>query len=178
MAKRLFIALELPESCRETLVALDPHIRGLRWLPLDQLHMTMSFIAQVNATADEKLRDALGEVRVAAFFLPIQGVGIFGGSRPSVVWAGAGKGHPHLFALHKYIQDAALHAGLEPDLKSFHPHITLGRANGVSRATLLPFLRRHAETEFGLWKVTGFAMFSSVLSPEGPKHTAEMRWAF
>lgn len=178
MAKRLFIALELPESCRKTLVALDPHIRGLRWLPLDQLHMTLSFIAQVNATADEKLREALGVVRVAAFFLPIQGVGIFGGSRPSVVWAGAGKGHPHLFAFHKYIQDAVLHAGLEPDLKPFHPHITLGRANGVSRATLLPFLRRHAETEFGLWKVTGFAMFSSVLSPEGPKYTAEMRWAF
>ncbi|MGA7392560.1 MAG: RNA 2',3'-cyclic phosphodiesterase [Terrimicrobiaceae bacterium] len=178
MAKRLFIALELPESCRETLVALDPHIRGLRWLPLDQLHMTLSFIAQVNATADEKLREALGVVRVAAFFLPIQGVGIFGGSRPSVVWAGAGKGHPHLFAFHKYIQDAVLHAGLEPDLKPFHPHITLGRANGVSRATLLPVLRRHAETEFGLWKVTGFAMFSSVLSPEGPKYTAEMRWAF
>jgi RNA 2',3'-cyclic 3'-phosphodiesterase len=178
MAKRLFIALEMPESCRETLVALDPHIRGLRWLPLDQLHMTISFIGQVDARAEERLREALGEVRVAPFFLPIRGVGTFGGSRPSVVWAGVGKGHPHLFALHKHIQDAVLRAGLEPDLKPFHPHITLGRANSISRAMLLPFLRRHAETEFGLWKVTGFVMFSSVLSPEGPKHTAEMRWAF
>jgi 2'-5' RNA ligase len=178
MAKRLFIALEMPESCRETLVALDPHIRGLRWLPLDQLHMTISFIAHVSASAEEQLRDALGGVRVAAFFLPIAGVGIFGGSRPTVVWVGVGKGHPHLFALHKHIQDAVLHAGLEPDLKPFHPHITLGRANGVSRAMLQPFLRRYAEEEFGLWKVTGFALFSSALSQEGPKYAAEMRWTF
>jgi 2'-5' RNA ligase len=177
MAKRLFVALELPESCREALAALDPHIRGLRWLPTEQLHMTMSFIGHVDATAEEKLRNALGEVRVAAFFLPIQGVGAFGGSRPSVVWAGVGKGHPHLFALHKHIQDAVMHAGLEPDLKAFHPHITLGRASGVSRAMLLPFLRRHAKTEFGLWKVTGFATLSSALSHEGPNYTIEMRWA-
>ncbi|HEY5707370.1 MAG TPA: RNA 2',3'-cyclic phosphodiesterase [Terrimicrobiaceae bacterium] len=178
MAKRLFIALELPERCRQTLTNLDPHLKGLRWLPAEQLHVTMSFMGQVHSTQEESLRDALGEVRVPAFFLPILGVGTFGKPRPTVVWAGLGKAHPHLFALHKHIQDAVLHAGLEPDLKPFHPHITLGRANGVSSAVLQPFLRRYANTEFDLWKVTGFAMFSSVLSPEGPIHTVEMRRAF
>jgi hypothetical protein len=39
-------------------------------------------------------------------------------------------------------------------------------------------LRRNAEAEFGLWKVTGFAMFSSVLSSEGAIHTLEMRREF
>jgi RNA 2',3'-cyclic 3'-phosphodiesterase len=71
-----------------------------------------------------------------------------------------------------------LRAGLEPNLKPFHPHITLGRANGVSGATLLPFLRKNAATEFGLWKVAGFALFSSILSRSGPIHTVEMRTAF
>jgi 2'-5' RNA ligase len=178
MAKRLFIALELPESCRETLLALDPHVKGLRWLLREQLHVTMSFIGHVNSIQEEPLREALADVRVPQFFLPIQGVGTFGGARPTVVWAGLGKAHPHLFALHKHLQDAVLQAGLEPDLKPFHPHITLGRANGVSGATLLPFLRRNAQAEFGLWKVTGFAMFSSVLSSEGAIHTVEMRREF
>lgn len=178
MAKRLFVALELPESCRNILADLNPHVKGLEWLPAEQLHVTISFIGPVKATQEERLRDALGEVRLPAFFLPIQGVGTFGGAHPRVVWAGLGKGHPHLFALHKRVQDAVLHAGLEPDLKPFHPHITLGRATGVSSATLLPFLRRNAEMELGLWKVTGFAMFSSVLSPEGARYTIEMRREF
>jgi RNA 2',3'-cyclic 3'-phosphodiesterase len=178
MAKRLFIALELPESCRKILVALNPHVNGLRWLPEEQLHATMSFIGRVSSAQEERLRETLARVRVPVFFLPIRGVGTFGGARPTTVWAGVGRGHPHLFALHKRIQDAVLQAGLEPDLKPFHPHITLGRANGVSGGTLLPFLRRNADVEFGLWKVTGFAMFSSILTTAGPIHTLEMRREF
>ena len=57
-------------------------------------------------------------------------------------------------------------------------HITIGRAKNVSRATLLPFLCRHGETEFDLWKVTGFALFSSLLSEAGAIHEVEMRCEF
>ena len=178
MPKRLFIGLELTESCQQVLAELDPRVKGLRWLPAEQMHLTMSFLGNVADEEEAHLREALGGVQVPAFFLPIQGVGIFGGERPTVVWAGVGKGHPHLFALHKHVQDALLHAGLEPDLRPFHPHITMGRAAGVSRAALLPFLRKHAEAELGLWKVTGFALFSSVLSPDGTKHSVEMHWEF
>jgi 2'-5' RNA ligase len=121
----------------------------------------------------------LREVRVPPFFLPLCGVGVFNArGRPSVVWAGVGKGHPHLFALHQRIQDAVLHAGLEPDLKPFHPHITIGRTKGISRQALQPFMRRHAETNFGMFDVTGFELYSSVLTPEGAIHQVEMRQEF
>jgi RNA 2',3'-cyclic 3'-phosphodiesterase len=178
MEKRLFIALELPESCRAVLAALDPKIKGLRWISSEQLHATMSFLDRVTQEEEEKLQEALAIVRVPPFFLPIQGVGTFGGSKPTVLWAGLGKAHPHLFALHKHIQDAVLKLGLEPDLRPFHAHITLGRLNGASSALLKPFLRCNAETEFGLWKVTGFALFSSVLTREGPIHALEKRFNF
>ncbi len=178
MSKRLFVGLELPESSRHLFRKIDPHVKGLRWLPPEQLHLTMSFIGDVEPEQEERLRENLARVRVPPFFLPIAGVGAFGGERPSVVWAGVGKGHPHLFALHQHIQDAVLHAGLEPDLKPFHPHITLGRARDVSRAALKPFLRDHKESEFDLWKVTGFTLFSSRLTAEGSIYTVEMRQEF
>jgi len=176
MSKRLFLGLELPASIRDELSSLDPHIKGMRWARTEQIHLTMSFLGEVDAAHEERLRESLSTVRVpAAFFLPVTGVGAFGGEWPKVVWAGVGKGHPHLFALHQHLQDAVLLAGLEADLKPFHPHITLGRLRGVSRATLKRFLRQYAETEFGLWKVTGFVLFSSILAPEGSTYTVEMR---
>jgi 2'-5' RNA ligase len=178
MTKRLFIALELPESCKKILVELNPRIKGVRWLPAEQIHLTMSFLGEVEASNEERLRDALRDVDVPPFFLPVHGIGTFGGARPTVVWAGVGQGHPHLFAAHKHIQDAVLRAGLEPDLRPFHPHITVARAQGLSRATLKQFLTKYAETEFALWKVTGFALFSSVLSREGAAHHIEMRREF
>jgi 2'-5' RNA ligase len=121
----------------------------------------------------------LREVRVPPFFLPLRGVGVFNSrGRPSVAWAGVGKGHPHLFALHRRIQDAVLCAGLEANLKPFHPHVTIGRAKGISQQTLQPFIRSHAETEFGLVRVTGFELYSSVLAAGGATHRVEMRQEF
>jgi RNA 2',3'-cyclic 3'-phosphodiesterase len=158
------------------LLSLNPHLNGLRWLTAEQLHLTLSFIGDVEAAAGDRLHEALGEVRVPPFVLPLSGVGVFNvRGRPSVVWAGVGKGHPHLFALHRRIQDAVLHAGLEPDLKPFHPHITIGRAKGISRQSLQPFLRRYAEADFGMFEVTGFELYSSVLAAERAIHQVEMR---
>ena len=178
MPKRLFIGLELPLNSRLMLAALDPKIKGLRWLPADQLHLTMSFLGQVEAAREETLRTALTRARVPPFFLPIQGLGAFGGDRPTIVWAGVGKGHPHLFALHKHIQDAVLQSGFEPDLRAFHPHITLGRAKDLPRQALRPFLHQYEKTEFDLCPINGFVLFSSVLSSEGATHTVELRREF
>ena len=144
VSKRIFIGLELPESSRETLAGLDPGLKGVRWLQAEQMHLTLSFLGDVEPGNEDRLREALLDVKVAAFFLPIRGVGIFGGAHPTVVWAGVGQGHPHLFALHKHIQDAVLHAGLEPDLGGF-PHVSIAPVRGVSREVLQPFLRRHTE---------------------------------
>lgn len=177
--KRLFVGLELPPSCKMALVAPDPHLTSLRWLPEEQLHLTLSFVGDVGAPAEASLREALREVQVPPFFLPLRGIGFFESrGRPSVVWVGVGNGHPHLFTLHRRIQDAVLHAGLEPDLKPFHPHVTVARARGISREALHPITRSYAETEFDLIKVTGFALYSSVLAPEGATHCVEMRQEF
>jgi RNA 2',3'-cyclic 3'-phosphodiesterase len=161
------------------LLSLGPHLTGLRWLTEEQLHLTLSFLGDVGAPSEDRLHKALREVRVPPFFLPLSGLGVFNvRGRPSVVWAGLGKGHPHLFALHQRIQNAVLHAGLEPDLKPFHPHVTIARAKGISRETLQPFMRRYAETNFGMFEVTGFELYSSVLTAEGAIHHVEMRQEF
>jgi RNA 2',3'-cyclic 3'-phosphodiesterase len=143
-SKRLFIGLGLPSSCKTALLALDPHLTGLRWVPEEQLHLTLSFLGNVEALAEDLLCEVLREVRVPPFFLPLRGLGVFNSrGRPSVVWAGVGKGHPHLFALHRRIQDSVLNAGLDANLKSFHPHVTIGRAKGISQQEIQPFLRSH-----------------------------------
>jgi 2'-5' RNA ligase len=43
---------------------------------------------------------------------------------------------------------------------------------------LKAFLRKFEETEFDLIHVTGFALFSSVLTQEGAQHALELRVKF
>src|SRR6187549_3388783 len=121
MPKRLFIALELPASCRETLANLGTPIRGVRWLTANQPHLTLAFLGDVDEESEIRLREKLAEVRVPPFILRVEGLGTFGSTRPSVIWAGVGTGHPHLFALHKRVHDALFAAHFDPELRSFRP---------------------------------------------------------
>jgi len=174
MAKRLFIVLELPETHRAALAALDPQLKHVRWARPEQMHLTLAFLGNVEPESEVALREALAEVRVPSFFLPLRSLGTFGRGKPSVIWAGVGNAHPHLFALHKHLQDAILRARLEPDLRPFHPHVTLARPRDVSAAALRPFLRQHAETDFGLWEAKAFHLLSSRVGPEGSTYTHEL----
>ena len=142
-AKRLFVSLELPPTIAQLLVRLDPEIPGLRWLAAEQIHLTLAFLGNVDAGAEEKLRARLAGVHFTAFFLPLREIGAFPRKgRPKVIWVGVGPGHPHLFQLHKRVTDAALAAGLEPDLRPWHPHITLARCQDVSVQSLHHFSAR------------------------------------
>lgn len=173
--KRLFVSLELPPPVAQRLADLDPHLRGVRWLTPEQMHLTLSFLGNVSGDVEDLLKKNLEAIAWKAFFLPIFGLGTFPGKgRPNILWVGVGTGHPHLFQLHKRVQEAALHAGLEPELRSFHPHITLARCRDVSAESIRPFLRTHAAFDAGMIHVESFCLNSSELTPAGSVYPREL----
>jgi 2'-5' RNA ligase len=174
-SNRLFVAIDLFESTRQSLAALDPHIRGVRWTEPAQMHLTLGFFAEVPAETDLKLREKLSAIEFGAFFLPIVGVGAFSAKgAPKIIWIGVGKAHPHLFQIHKRVQEAALAVGLEPELRPWHPHITIARCRNVSAQSLRNFLKANAEFDAGMIHVEAFHLYSSTLTPAGPIHTREL----
>ena len=174
-AKRLFVSIGLPETLREQLAQLDPRLRGVRWLEPRQMHLTLSFLGNVSGETQQTLMEKLRAISWKSFFLPIVGLGTFPSKGwPKIVWIGVGSGHPHLFQLHKRVQEAALAAGLEPDLRAFHPHVTLARCRDVSPEAIRPFLKAHAAFDAGLIHVESFCLNSSELTPAGSAYTAEL----
>jgi 2'-5' RNA ligase len=173
--KRLFVSIELPQSIRSTLVALDPHLRGVRWLEPAQMHLTLAFLGNLPAHIQETLSEKLQAISWKPFFLPLLGLGTFPSKGwPKIIWIGVGTGHPHLFQLHKRVQEAILATGLEPDLRSFHPHVTLARCREVSPQTIRPFLKSHADFDAGMVHVESFCLNSSQLTPAGSVYTTEL----
>ncbi len=175
MPKRLFIAIDLPDSTRQLLTKLDPHIRGARWTEPAQMHLTLGFFGDVADDVDSALREKLSAIEFGAFFLPITGVGTFSArGAPKIIWIGVGKAHPHLFQVHKRVQEAALSAGLEPELRPWHPHITIARCRDVAAQSLRKFLKTNADFDGGMIRVEDFHLYSSKLTPAGPIHTREL----
>ena len=68
----------------------------------------------------------------------------------------------------------ALGAGLEPDLRAWHPHITIARCRDVSAESVRPFLKANAEFDAGLVRVERFALYSSIPGARGSAYTREL----
>src|SRR5215472_14407631 len=154
MSKRLFVAIDLSDSARQLLADLDPHIRGVRWTDPNQMHLTLSFFGDVPEDLELKLREKLSAIDFGGFFLPVNGVGKFSSKgAPKIIWIGVGKAHPHLFQIHKRVQEAALAAAMEPELRPWHPHITIARCRDVSAQALRKFLQSQADFDAGLIRV-------------------------
>jgi 2'-5' RNA ligase len=175
MPKRLFVAIDLPDATRQLLAGLDPHIRGVRWIDSAQMHLTLGFFDNVPDDVDLALREKLSAIEFGAFFLPIRGVGTFSAKgAPKIIWIGVGTAHPHLFQIYKRVQEAALANGLEPELRPWHPHITIARCRDVAAQSLRKFLKANADFDAGMIRVEASHLYSSKLTPAGPIHTREL----
>lgn len=72
---RLFVALSLPEPVREALSALANGLPGARWVPPENMHLTLRFIGEVDGRDARDVDDALAAIRMPGFDLKIAGVG-------------------------------------------------------------------------------------------------------
>ena len=139
------------------------------------MHLTLAFFGDVPEDVDLALLEKLNAIQFGAFFLPIAGAGTFPrNGPPKIIWIGVGRGHPHLFQVHKRVQEAALAAGIEPELRPWHPHITIARCRDVAPQSIRKFLQSNADLDAGMIRVEAFHLYSSKLTPAGPIHTREL----
>lgn len=130
---RTFVALDLPESHRETLAAHLVECARLapayRWAEPDALHLTLRFIGHQEPAVLDAVRGGLAAIRARPFRLALTGRGTFGPrASPRVVWLGAGEGVDRCTDLAAMSDGACQAAGLEPDARGFRAHVTLARA--------------------------------------------------
>lgn len=175
--ERLFIALTLPPAVRDEVAGLAERMSGLTWTRPEQLHMTLRFLGDVTQAQIEPMIDRLRAVHVEPFILPVEGVGTFPPNRPPrVLWVGAGSGHPRLFQLRQKIDDAVLGSGVDMDVRTFHPHITIARCGPELNSAFPQWLHRHAEFAAAPFRVDAFDLYSSELRPSGAIHTLKRRF--
>ena len=138
---RLFVAAPLDEGARAAVEAVvdgvrsqEPEGRGVRWVRLEGLHITLRFLGPTPEPRVEQLAEA---VRVAgAGASPIRatitGAGSFPSTgRPRTLWLGLTDGADDLARLAGRLDDALADRGWERERRPFRAHLTLARADGV-----------------------------------------------
>jgi 2'-5' RNA ligase len=174
---RLFVALDLPWETREKLSDLALGLQGARWIPPENLHVTLRFIGETPRHVAEEIAEALAALRGRSFALEIAGVGVFEKSgRLSTVWAGVVR-NPALDHLQSKIETALQRTGLEPERRRFAPHITLARLDGSAEpARIMAWVQAHNLFRTGPVQVGHFTLFSSRLGKEQSAYTPEVEY--
>lgn len=170
---RLFVAVDLPEDVKARVAELCGGLAGARWVPPEQLHLTLRFIGDADERLFAAIRDGLAAIKGRTFPLALKGVGCFPSPRrPRVVWVGAETGEA-LFFLQREVERIVSEAGVAPDEKRFSPHITLARLREGTPSDFGVFQARHAAFRTEPFEVEAFHLYSSTLTPAGAIHRRE-----
>lgn len=168
---RLFVAIRPPEAVRDLLVDAMDDSPELSWVQDEQLHLTLRFIGEVERPLAIDLAAALSPLRFDRFDLRVSGVGRFDRKRGGALWAGVEPKVP-VVALAAKVDRACQSAGVEPERRTFHPHITLARWKGRSSRAADAFVDRHSRLSSDPFPVDRFILFESCLSRHGPHYEA------
>lgn len=172
---RLFIAIRPPRTIREELLELMQGVAAARWQNDGQLHLTLRFIGSVERPMAEDVALALSQVRVQPFEIALDGVGSFEkGGKLTTLWAGI-QAPADLKRLRDKIESVFRSLGLEPDHRTFLPHITLARLNSTS-GPIGDFVQHNAGLTSAPFSVAHFDLIESFLSPDGARYESIARY--
>jgi len=174
--KRLFVAVDLPPAVRQQVASLCFGLPGVRWVPEEQIHLTLRFIGEVNGNIFHDIREGLAEIRFPAFDMRLQGVGYFPPRRaPKVIWVGVEKNEA-LARLRNRVESTLVRIGLEPEGRKFAPHITLGRLKETPLPKVAAYLAGYDAFGTDAFPVEEFRLYSSTLTSDGATHTVEAEY--
>lgn len=170
---RAFLAIDLPDDLRDRLADLQSALPVGRAVPVDNLHLTLAFLDDQDDATLAALDAELSALAPPDFDLSPQGVGVFGGDRPKLLYAGIADSAA-LIDLRRRVLGAVRRAGITLRRERFHPHVTLARfgagLRGPDLAALQAFLAAHMGFRGPVLRVRGFGLFESVLRPQGALH--------
>jgi len=170
---RLFVAIDFPEAIKNGLSGISFGLPGARWVPLDQLHLTVRFIGEVDGGIFHDVYSGLEHVEADEFSLTLKGLGNFPLRKdPRVLWVGVEKSDP-LLALRKKVDGVLTGCGIAPEKRKFSPHITLARLKKTPLKRVMRFMAGNALFSLPEFTVSRFYLYSSVLTPKGAVHTVE-----
>ena len=166
--QRLFFALWPDDAVRAQLRAAQDAMprRGGRPVHVEDIHVTLAFLGQVDAQHRACMEAAAAGVRGAPFELVIDRQGYW--PRPRVAWCAPAELPAALRGLVQCLNRALRPCGFEPERRPYSPHVTLFRdARAVPEGPLERPVR---------WPCRDFVLVATSPVPGGPRYRVLARW--
>ena len=169
---RLFTALEIPRNAAMSLSLLRGGLPGARWIDVENYHITLRFIGDVDGRTADEIVDRLDRIDRPEFSLSLNGIGSFGSKKPHSIWAGVTPA-PEMYALQGEIERICQRIGLPPDPRKFTPHVTLARLKQSRLEDVVHYLSGRGDFQTVPFITPRFVLLSSRESVGGGPYLTE-----
>jgi len=179
---RSFIAIDLaPEvigRIADLIGELKLRLQGLplRWVPADNIHLTLKFLGEVSASNIQVIGSMMQAAadHFASFEMSVGGIGMFpDGKYPRVIWLGV-EALPALFEIQRMLDHETAMLGYPAEAQPFAPHLTIGRvargATGQESKKIGHLLAMETVGFLGVTAVEKVHLYRSDLKPAGPEY--------
>jgi 2'-5' RNA ligase len=178
---RLFVAVPIDGRVKRLAGEIQAELQGLlapvfttRWLPPDNMHLTVRFIGHVDdARAPALVAMLTRPLDVPPFEIELGACGVFPpNGPPRVIWIGLAHGLTSLALLQNAFNQRLSAFGIDPEVRPFRAHLTLGRIKDAPRGSggaVREALRGMAVPALR-FQVSRATVFRSHLSPKGSRY--------
>jgi 2'-5' RNA ligase len=181
---RLFIALELTpvvrQSVQQTLEDIRHHFssRSVRWVPPQNIHLTMKFLGDTDISQIEAVSDGLHQAiaNFGTLEIDVADIGCFpNAKRPRIIWLGLNDRSGHLMAVRDSIETQIAPLGFPTEKRKFSPHLTVGRMRrGMESRQLSDIGQTVSRLKVGhvdTWTSEFVSLIQSELLPSGAEYS-------
>lgn len=180
---RSFVAIELPDAAQRELSRLSARLDagdiGVRWIPADQMHLTLKFLGDVDERDLPMLCDLLSEAAVECepFDLSLRGAGCFPPRGPArIVWAGLEEPTGKLALLQERCEALFAGLGFKQEHRAFRAHVTMARIKSTRAGIeIRQRVAAHADFAGATFDVDEIVFFQSLLERDGARYIALSR---
>jgi 2'-5' RNA ligase len=169
---RLFTGLEIPPDVAAELAMLRGGIAGARWIDVENYHITLRFIGDIDERMAREAAAILDEIQRPSFTVSFDGVSWFGADRPRAIVAKVKPTAP-LVELQADHERRLRRVGLDPEPRKYIPHVTLARLRESSNHAIADYLGARGAFSSRQFEAKRFVLFSSRASTGGGPYLVE-----
>jgi 2'-5' RNA ligase len=170
---RLFVGVELVGPSREEILAVREKLvealsrQGVRFVRPDKIHLTLSFLGDVDEDRLDDLKAALRSAATrTAFEVQVGEIGCFPDpNRPKVIWMGLQGEIEKLELLAAEVTGLAKPFASHHEEKPYSPHITLARISPGSKVVGRLLQAQHLIVNPAIFPIDSVTLFQS--HPDG-----------
>lgn len=170
--KRIFLAIPIPDHIKDQLFDIYNSDMDINWVKLDNLHVTLAFIGNIDYPTQLELHEELSLIQFSPFSIQFKKLSHFS---DRILYSEVDPRLP-IKNLHQKITNIIMSLKIPIAHRKFTPHVSLARLKNTPENKIIELIKKNALFTSDLFEINSFSMFSSILSPKGPTYFEEMQY--